>query len=168
MPRAELTAERLRELLHYDPETGCFRWLDRSKMKRGGEKAGCTSGESGVRPPRVCIRIDGYNYKAHRVAWLYVHGRWPVGVIDHRNGDTTDNRIANLRDVSQLTNTQNRRVTLAASGLMGAFQDKRRGTWKSSIRSGGKAINLGRFKTPEEAHQAYLTAKRRLHEGCTI
>jgi hypothetical protein len=116
------------------------------------------------------IEIDQRNYKAHRLAWLYVHGVWPTGEIDHRNGDPRDNRIANLRDVTHAVNLQNLTKPRAGckSGMLGAQWDASRQKWKASIRTQGASKHLGRFDTPEEAHEAYKNAKRKLHDGCTI
>lgn len=166
MAKADLTAERLRELLDYDPETGLLTYrVDR----RNGSKAGDVAGWTAQRGIRV-IEVDQKNYKAHRLAWLHVNGSWPQGDIDHINGDPADNRLVNLRDVPHLLNLQNRRKPRSGSkaGILGAQWDAARGKWKSSIRAQGKVTHLGRFDTAEEAQQAYLHAKRRLHDGCTI
>lgn len=165
--RTELTAERLREVLHYDPLVGVFTW--KARVEPTKMKPGQVAGWVEWARRRITIEIDQHNYRAHRLAWLYVHGVWPAGVIDHINGDSLDNRIANLRDTSQLVNVQNIRVSKnSASGLLGAFWVKSRRHWRSSIRANGKVVYLGQFHTPEEAHAAYVAAKRRLHEGCTI
>ena len=87
---------------------------------------------------------------------------------DHINGIKTDNRIANLRSVSMTVNLQNMRKANrdSLSGLLGAH--KKRSHWESRIRVDRKQIHLGIFETPEEAHAAYLAAKRLHHSGCTI
>jgi hypothetical protein len=164
-----LTAERLRELLHYDPETGVFTWRVTSGKANNGAPAGWIGSSDGVRQV-VLIGISHRNYKAHRLAWLHTYGAWPVGVIDHINGDPLDNRISNLRDTSQQVNSQNQRRARSdsKSGLLGAYWDERDRCWKSHIKADGRLKWLGRFDTPEEAHAAYLAAKRKLHEGCTI
>jgi hypothetical protein len=160
-----LTAERLRELLHYDPETGVF-----TRLTSTGRRW-----KPGIVPPSLHqgylrIGVDKSRHKAHRLAWLYVHGEWPRGDIDHINGVTTDNRIANLRDVCRTVNAQNIRTTKrnASHKLLGANLHVASGLYHPTIRVYGKVHSLGYFKTPEAAHAAYITAKRRLHEGCTI
>jgi hypothetical protein len=170
MAKADLSAERLRELLHYDPETGVFTWRISRRKVQPGKVAGWVQSPGAPHKPRRCIEVDQRNYKAHRLAWLYQHGTWPDGVIDHKNGDSLDNRIGNLRDVSQKVNIQNERQGRrhSVSGLLGAHWDASRSAWSSSIRVNGLLRNLGRFSTAEEAHQAYIAAKRELHEGCTI
>lgn len=167
MADANLTAERLRELLHYDPETGVFTFRIATKPRLGGRaQPGKVAGSEHKTIGYVYLCIAKKKYLAHRVAWLYVHGEWPL-LIDHINGVRNDNRLANLRDSSPLLNSQNRRVTLAGTGLIGAYRT-REGRFKSSIRVGGRQKWLGVFDTAEDAHFAYLAAKRKLHQGCTI
>lgn len=167
MAADHLTAALLRELLHYDPETGVFtRKVRTSNRIAVGDVAGT-------------LRPDGYtkisvlnkSYLAHRLAWLYVHGEWPKDQVDHRNGIRTDNRIANLRDLSGTLNQQNQRAAHSrnkSSGLLGASWDKRKGKWVAQISSTRTSRHIGYFETAKEAAAAYLEAKRRLHEGCTI
>lgn len=116
--------------------------------------------------------VDGVKFSEHRVCWALHYGEWPSGVIDHINGDPTDNRICNLRDVDQSVNCQNRRKAHGncSSGLIGAHKRTINGVVKyaSSIMTRGKSRFLGLFNTPEEAHKAYVSAKRQLHSGCTI
>jgi hypothetical protein len=161
-----LTAERLRDVLDYNPETGEFRWkVTLSNRAPAGAKAGCfDKNHSGY----ILIRVLGRSYPAHRLAWLYVNGEMPNDDIDHINGNRADNRIANLRDVTRVVNLQNRRKGIGRSGLIGAHWFSPANCWQSSIRVNGENIPLGYFKTPEAAHEAYMTAKRELHEGCTI
>jgi hypothetical protein len=84
----------LRDTLNYDPCTGAFTWRGPKPGVRSGDVAGHIN-ESG----RVVIRLFGRQYHAHYLAWLYVEGQWPSGQIVHLNGDTTDNRYINLREV---------------------------------------------------------------------
>src|SRR5712664_3026918 len=111
-----LTAERLRELLNYDPETGIFRW---DVVRRGcgiGKEAG-TSVSAGYRQ----ISIDRRAYSEHRLARLYVHGHWPLDEIDHINGVRDDNRLSNLRQATRSENAQNQRRAQSRSkiGILG-------------------------------------------------
>jgi len=151
-----LTAERLRQLLCYNPGTGEFR--------RGARLAGTTNGR-GYRQIRVGARI----YFAHRLAVLFVTGEWPPSVVDHIDGNPLNNRIANLRAVTQAANAQNikRAHRDNATGRLGVERAGRL-KYQARITVQGKRVGLGVFKTPEAAHAAYLTAKRALHEGNTL
>lgn len=116
------------------------------------------------------LQVDAVRYWAHRVVWLVHYGQWPQHSIDHIDGNKQHNAISNLRDVPQAVNAQNvrRAPRSSLSGVLGASWDPATGRWLAAIRINGKRKNLGRFATPEEAHQAYLAAKRRHHEGCTL
>lgn len=157
---SELTAERLRELLHYDPETGVFVWrMSNSNRVPVGSVAG-----SWVLKGYRHIQVDGKAYKGHRLAWLHVNGVWPKDQIDHIDGDRGNNAIRNLRQASQEENAQNRRLNRNSSvGLMGVTYHQTRGTWQAQIQAAGLHRNLGYFDTPEAAHAAYLAAKKGLH-----
>ena len=165
MATPNLTAARLRELLHYNPDTGLFTWLvSTTRRIRVGAVAG-TLVTSGY----VSIGVDRDLHRAHRLAWLYVYGEWPKHDIDHINGNRSDNRIANLRDVTRTVNLQNIRSAhkdKQSATPLGVYADKKK--WAAAIRVNGERCRLGTFDTPEEAHAAYLDAKRKYHEGCTI
>lgn len=164
--REILTAQRLREALFYDPETGVF--IRRvATGARGCHKVGSIAGSVNSLG-YVCISLDGKKYGAHRLAWLYVHGDWPAGVIDHRNGVRNDNRLGNLRDVTQAANVQNSQVVRSdnhSSGIRGV--EKRGNSYRAKIQVGEKVIPLGSYQTAEEASRVYWDAKRRLHPGAT-
>jgi len=159
-----LTAERLRELLAYDSETGVFtRLKDRPDGRhKVGEIAGCSS------RGYVKIRVDDELYAAHRLAVLWMTGEWPTDLVDHVDGDGTNNRWANLRQASRQINNQNRRRTGSKrpGALLGAFPSGNR--FYSKIFVEGKIMRLGTFSTAEEAHAAYVKAKRIHHEGGTL
>lgn len=153
-----LTAERLRELLNYNPDTGIFTY----RIVRPGQPAGLVAGSLN-KFGYLRIRIDGRKYMAHRLAWLYVHGVWPPSELDHRNRVKRDNRIDNLRPTTRSGNTQNqiRARADSHSGLKGARRDRSR--WAARITVNGKEKTLGRFDTAEEAHACYMRAKKELH-----
>ncbi len=159
-----LTQARLKELISYDPETGLMHW----RASRSGVKAGSPAGN--LTRGYLQLTVDGVATVVHRFAWLYVYGEWPKHNIDHIDGNRSNNRISNLRDVPQQINTQNSKGprTNNKSGFLGVCFDKHRNLYKAEITLDGRNRYLGRFKTPEEAHEAYLKAKRKLHEGCTI
>lgn len=161
--RDELTAERLRDKVHYDPNTGLFRRRHTGPGVKAGEIAGSVHANG-----RIVFNVDQTVYYAHRLAWLYVHGVWPAFDVDHRNGDCQDNRIDNLRAVTRTVNAQNQRRAHSdnKTGLLGV--SIRNGKPCAQITVNRRVIWLGFHATPEAAHQAYLVAKRRAHEGCTI
>lgn len=118
----ELTAERLRELLSYDPETGIFRRVATRRQVKSGDIAGSDDGKGYWR-----IRVNGEKHRAHRLAWLYVNGAWPIDQLDHINGDKLDNRICNLREATNSENQQNRSLPKSnTSGRLGVHFDKQK------------------------------------------
>ena len=139
----KLTAARLREVLFYFPETGEFVWKVRLCGRfAAGRRAGCLL-PSGYRN----IGIDGASYLSHRLAWFYVHGVWPSGQLDHKNGIKNDNRIRNLRECSAVENSRNRpEGTWRRLGFKGVTLDKRSGRWYAKIYIDGKTICLGSFE----------------------
>lgn len=165
---SELTAERARELLHYDSATGILRWRVRP-WKRSRAKAGDEAGYR-RRDGYIRVGIDGVSYYGHRIALLISTGVWPSEVIDHIDGNPTNNRLANLRDVTATVNAQNLKGPRANNkvGLLGASYHKQSGLWHARIRVDGRCSSLGYFQTPDLAAAAYLAAKRQLHSGNTL
>lgn len=159
-----ISHEELLRQIHYDPETGVFtRLIKTSAFARLGVTAGQRIGD-GYR----ALSVGGKAHYLHRLAWFYVHGEWPKHVIDHINGDKTDNRICNLRDVPQAVNLQNirRAKSCSTTGLLGAI--RWRGKFRSCIRVGGRRMHLGLFETAEAAHAAYMEAKRIHHPAGSL
>lgn len=134
----EMTQERLRELLHYAPETGVWTWLVTRKV-RAGSVAGTPGGRGYIQ-----IRIDYKRYLAHRLAFLYTIGRWPLHQVDHRDRDRSNNCWDNLREATHQQNCWNR------SDALGVSWDDKRQKWSAWIWS-GKTIFLGRFPNFEDA-----------------
>lgn len=124
-----------------------------------------------------CINSNGYlaayilkeSWTLHRMIWLYVHGYLPKQ-LDHIDGDRTNNRLVNLREATPRLNSQNKHAARADSktGYIGVSKRPNYPRWRARIVIGEKRVALGDFDSPQEARDAYLAAKRRHHEGCTI
>lgn len=160
-----VTAELVRRLFHYDRDTGVFtRAVKTSPRVNVGDRAGWVD-KDGYR----VISIYGKTYRAARLAWLHVTGAWPVGEVDHRDTDKSHDWFENLRDVTTDVNRQNdiKPQRNNKAGLLGVRR-VRSGRWNSQIRINGRVCNLGTFDSPEQAHAAYVSAKRKHHKGCTL
>jgi len=156
--RPRLTRARLRELLHYNPKTGEFRWRKRPGDGHGDPSAGYVESRAYRR-----IKVDGRAYREHQLAWFFMTGRWGRPAIDHRDGDATNNRWNNLRRATASQNNANtRRPRHNTSGHKGVSLCRESGKWHAKIGRNGKRIHLGRFATPQAAHRAYRAAARRL------
>jgi hypothetical protein len=167
MSKTDISLDKLQNILWYDRNTGLFTWRVKTCRK---VVPGMVAGS--VKPDqRRVIRIDGKRYRASRLAWFYVTGNWPTGVVDHIDGDPSNDRIENLRNVSIAENVQNQSKAHKrnrSSGLLGVSKFKERKKWRARICTNGVTVMLGWFDTPEEAHQAYVNAKRKLHVTCTL
>jgi len=152
-----ITHARLKSLLIYDPATGTFTWnQNRGGQTSKGSVAGCVDGNG-----YIVIRVDQQNYRAHRLAWLYVHGKFPTHEIDHIDGVRINNRIKNLRDVIRQENNKNRRISSNnTSGTMGVSWCARLGKWRSYVTVDLKQIHLGVFEELEDAVIARKKAEK--------
>jgi hypothetical protein len=169
--RSEVTAKVARELLDYDPATGECRWRERDlkwfasthrqrqwNSKWAGKEAFTTVNPCGYR----CGSILEVRVVAHRVAWLLHYGEWPKGDIDHINGTKTDNRIANLRDVTHEENLHNSpRRSTNKSGVTGVFWTERSKKWRAYICLNSRLTHIGYFTDFEEAVAARKAAELR-------
>ena len=161
-----LSFEHANSRLGYDRATGAFHW----KTSEGGVVIGGNAGYANSNSYMV-VGLLGQKYRLHRLAWLLTHGQWPVGTIDHINCDKTDNRLCNLRNVSQAVNMQNQREPTAAntSGYLGVYWSVRRKGYMASVSVGHrKQKRRGPYRTTERAYAAYVDLKRTHHEGCTL
>ncbi len=141
--------ESLRKHLSYDPATGVLTWLIAAARRvKPGDEAGCFDRATG----RVRVRVAGKMYLRSRVGWALTYGKWPTGEVDHINGDRSDDRSANLRDVPRKVNAQNTRKA------KGVYQ--RGASWAAKITASGRGIHLGTFKSEAEARAAWCAAKR--------
>jgi hypothetical protein len=152
-----LSRHRLIDVLSYDPLSGQFTWIKpQSNRVRAGTVAGFK--EHGY----TLIGIDGAKFRAHRLAWLYVHGEWPKEDVDHRDRDRCNNAIANLREASRTQNNGNlpkRRDNI--SGYKGVRAHGK--WWRAVITINHQSHHLGLFRRPEEAHEAYCEASKQLY-----
>jgi hypothetical protein len=138
-------------MLHYDPQTGQFRWRKRFRKK----------GRACYVATLICIQ--GRIYAAHQLAWLYMTGRSGRLTIDHRDGDPANNRWANLRRATRSQNSANRcRPRHNTSGFKGVCRCRKSGKWRASICKNRRTIHLGRYSTRQAAHVAYVAAARKL------
>jgi hypothetical protein len=157
---SELTAERLREVLHYNPDTGVFTRLvaSRHNARFVGSEAGRTQG-IGYRE----IRVDGRRYLAHRLAWLYMTGAWPKAETDHTNLDRADNRWCNLREATRSQNFANKRLQANNTSGRKGIRRQPSGKWRAEHKFNGKPIRLGLFDTPGQAALAHAISMERHH-----
>ena len=159
------TPDELRQLLRYEPETGKLFWLPRGPewfhqgaltseaMSKGwndrwAHKEALTALSNGYKVGPIMCRV----VPAHRAAWAIFHGEWPGGQIDHINGDRSDNRLENLRDIPGRENQKNmKRPSRNTSGTVGVDWFPARNKWRARIRHDGVNIHLGLFSSKEDA-----------------
>jgi hypothetical protein len=165
---ADLTYDIVRQLLKYEPETGKFYWLHRPRefcardrdyvrwnARYAGTEAFTFTNRDGYRVGKILHR----EYNAHRIAWLLTHKAWPIGQVDHIDGNPANNRADNLRDVSIVENQRNaKRRSDNSSGITGVAWDKRAMKWRVQISVNCRVKTIGRFPTIEEAAAARATA----------
>lgn len=170
MKNAVLNAEEARELFEYEPSTGRIFWkVSRSNKIRVGQEAGSARADG-----RVRVGVGTKSYLRARLAWLIHTGSWPRHDIDHIDGDKGNDALHNLRDIKHSVNMQNLRKATKAkrlSSLLGTTfrSDLKSKPWAAKITVEiNKVKTIGYFATEEQAHAAYVDAKRRLHEGCTL
>lgn len=156
-----LTQEKLKELLHYCPDTGVFTWrVAASKRVRVGEVAGSFNTLGYAR-----IAVNGKLYGSHRLAWLYMHGEFPTDHIDHINRVPGDNRLCNLRAATQSENMQNKsQYRNNKSGHIGVSWKKSAKKWMAWIDVNCKTIYLGYFTDISEAIAARKAAEPQYHQ----
>lgn len=158
-----ITYERARELLDYHPESGKLFWKARGNSRFDNRFAGTTAGTPKI-GGYIQIMIDGKIEYAHRLIWLLETGELPSGMVDHINGNPSDNRSKNLRIADHAQNGWNAsRPKTNKTGFKGVSVEPRTGKYVAYICVRGKRKNLGAFKSPEEAHEAYCKAAADLH-----
>jgi hypothetical protein len=154
-------AEYIRSRLDYNPLTGVLTWRYCEAMRRewNTRYSGTVAGSFTANGYRS-ISIDDRPHRAHRIAWLLMHGAWPSDQIDHINGDTADNSMINLRDVSHTENCRNAATPKNnTSGVVGVRQRKATGKWEAKIKVDYRTIHLGYFANLADAIAARLAAE---------
>jgi hypothetical protein len=157
-----ITQKQLKTLLHYNPNTGQFRAL----VTRGNKPKPCIAGQiiTGHKDGGGYLRIwiYGRQYSAHRLAWLYMYGSLPQ-MLDHKNGNRSDNRIDNLRQATRTQNCINaRRYKNNTTGFKGVTK-LNNGSFRAQTMHNKKGIHLGLFDSAQAAHAAYVAAVKELH-----
>lgn len=164
MARKDFDVELLKACFDYNPESGLLTW----KISSGQSSKGSTAGRIGM-AGYLKLCLHGRHYVAHRVAWAIHYGSQPPEIIDHINQDKTDNRISNLRDGTCAVNQQNQQRPHSrnkTSQYLGVSRFN--GYWRAKIYHKGKYIFLGYFDSEIAASEAYIVAKRKIHQGCCI
>lgn len=155
--RRRLSPTEVTSRLSYNPDTGIFRWISANEYRRvqPGDIAGWRTNHGYCR-----IKLDGVDYSAHRLAFVVQLGEWPSGKVDHRNGVRDDNRWANLRQVSDTQNAQNKAIQKTnTSGVSGVSFNKRQQKWVARITVDGQRFSLGVFESLEKAAAARVAAE---------
>lgn len=145
----------LRQSFTYDCESGVLTRTRTNKLANSMDVQGY-----------LVAFFNGKIYKVHRLIWAIVHGEFPKGQIDHINGNRSDNRLCNLRVVTQQQNSHNKQWDRRnKSGFTGVCWNKKASKWQAAISVNSKTIYIGVFSTPENAHLAYLNAKKVFHSS---
>lgn len=148
-----MNQKRIKELLSYCPETGVFIWRATNKV------AGCLAKDG-----YHAIQVDKKQYRAHQLAWLYVHGELLVRQIDHINRCRADNRLINLRKVTPSQNSQNQWLTVKnTSGFRGVCFETKRNKWRAEICVDRKRMFLDHYDSCEDAARIYAKAASKYH-----
>lgn len=157
-------ASYLRSALDYNAATGVLRWKWRADkgLQANRHFAGKTVSSTTRKDGKLYVSINGRKIASGRLIWCYVHGAWPMLMVDHANGIATDNRLSNLRLATRAQNGQNRRKQKNnTTGVTGIYTDA--GKWRASIKKDGATYNLGTFSDFDAAAAARVRAEARLH-----
>jgi hypothetical protein len=136
-----MTQKRLKSRVSYSPRSGVFR------LRRNGERIGSPSAKG-----YLAVQLGVKHYSLHRLAWLYVYGKFPEGVVDHIDHNKHNNALGNLRETTQVDNCKNRKLASNnTSGFVGVRWNEKRNKWTAAIKVDKKNIHLGCFDSYEEA-----------------
>lgn len=173
-PKNQITKEEVLAKLSYDRNAGTLQWNMEGRHRWRGQQAGYLNPVAGY----LVVKIGKYNYQLHRIIWLLETGSFPENLIDHINGDRSDNRFSNLRDATHSQNLQNVKYKSRGEYGMGVrylpfcyrgdTKYARRKPYQATIRIPGRksALSLGYYETQDEAETAYIKAKLELHTYC--
>jgi hypothetical protein len=164
-----ITQQYLKSRVNYTPDTGLFVWLPKDVVVNPYNRSWNTryrnkvaghmfTRDSGKK--YITIKMQGFRLMAHNLAWLYVYGKLPKNIVDHINGDGTDNRICNLRDVTVTENNRNKKLrSNNKTGVCGVYWNKECKKWFSQIRVNTKNIYLGIYESFDDAVKARKEAE---------
>ena len=153
-----MTQEYIKSLFDYDSDKGILTYkVNRGGNAKAGQEAGWTWSVGNKRYKH--IKIDGKSYRYHRLVWMYMYGKFPNDQIDHINGDTLDNRIENLRDVTSIENSKNRGIQSNNTSGYSGINQLPSGNWRVRINVNKKRINIGTFDSFDEAYKARKQAE---------
>jgi len=164
--------EKIKEAINYDPETGEFTWSIPPKCHPNLLGKPCGVWIPNRSKEYLVIQIFGKKYRAHRLAWMIVYGAIPE-VVDHIDGNTKNNAISNLRNVTCLENSQNHLkhqlpTERKKSGLPAGVKLLKSGMFQARITIGKRQIALGSYPTAQKAHEVYMEKRRKYHDCPTI
>jgi hypothetical protein len=162
-----ITQSRLKDLFDYQ-DGHLIRKISRGRGKNSSRwSAGTVVGHK-AKNGYVLANVDYKTYKLHRLVWLWHHGHFPERLIDHIDGDPSNNRIENLREATYAENMQNQRKARSTNklGVQGVYRVKNK--FRAVITKNKVSKHIGYFDTAEEAHEAYIRQKRNMHEFSTI
>lgn len=156
----KITQAQVKDLISYSPLTGLFKWVGCKKHNRNGFPAGSIKvSKSGNR--YLMLYLNGFRYRAHRIAFLYMTGSFPCDEVDHINGDGMDNRWRNLREVTTTENSRNQKLRCTnKSGVSGVCWDKHKRKWAAAIHDNCKRIHLGFFDKKDSAIRVRYAAEK--------
>ena len=160
----EITQDKIKELLHYDPMTGVFRWrFAVAKRVKPWDVAGCLNVNG-----YAFVKVGGKSIRAHRLAWLYMTGKMPQDQVDHINGCRADNSWSNLREATNKQNTENGKTRKHnTSGFNGVTCKAEGKKWRARVGHNGSRIHLGYFETAEKAMAAVAAKKAEIYTHYT-
>lgn len=151
----KLTQSQLKEHLHYSPETGAFTRLVSTRLDKIGAVVGRTATNG-----YVIVSLLGWSHSAHRLAFLYMEGYFPEGLVDHKDRVKTNNKWDNLREASNSCNARNSNLSSTnTSGVLGVCWISERKKWSAHIKAEGKPQYLGRFTNKDNAVLARYKAE---------